>query len=74
MNIVEQVQQAKARFASENGRKPEEIQISKPALLEVARLEKRAYYPNEVAGLPVVIWSPTASELKRNGGVPFRLE
>jgi len=74
MNILEQVQQAKSRFAKENGREAEEIQVTKPALLEVARLEKRAYYPNEILGLPVVIWSPTAGELKRNGGLPFRLE
>lgn len=74
MNILEQVEVAKLQFVSKNGREPEEIQITKPALLDVARLEKRAYYPNEVAGLPVVIWSPTSSELKRNGDIPFRLE
>jgi len=74
MNILQQVEEAKSQFARINGRDPEEIQITKPALLEVARLEKRAYYPNEVAGLPVVIWSPTSAELKRNAGIPFRLE
>ena len=74
MNVLQQVEEAKSQFVSKNGREPEEIQITKPALLDVARLEKRAYYPNEVAGLPVVIWSPTADELKRNAGIPFRLE
>jgi len=74
MNILEQIQQAKTRFANENGREPGEIQVTKLALLDVARLEKRGYYPNEILGLPVVIWSPTAGELKRNGGLPFRLE
>ena len=74
MDIVQQVEEAKSRFTRSNGREPEEVQITKFALLEVARLEKQAYYPNEVAGLHVVIWSPTASELKRNAGVPFRLE
>lgn len=74
MNIIDQVTEAKSRFVKLHGREPEEISITKTALLDVARLEKRAYYPNEVEGLPVVIWSPTTSELKGNGNVPFRLE
>lgn len=74
MNILEQILKAKSRFADENGREPEEVHITKPALLDVARLEKRAYYPNEIDGLQVVIWSPTSGELKNNGGVPFRFD
>ena len=74
MNILEQVQETKSRFAAENGREPAQIYITKPALLEVARLEKRAYYPNEIHGLEVVIWSPTSGELKRNDDLLFRLE
>jgi hypothetical protein len=74
MNILEQIEEAKSRFAAKNEREPEEISITKPALLEVARLEKIAYYPNAVLGIPVVFWSPTSSELKQNGDVPFRFE
>jgi len=74
MNILEQISAANSRFTEEHGREPEEISITKKSLLEIARLQKRAYYPNEVLGIPVVIWSPTPGELKRNSGVPFRLE
>lgn len=74
MNILKQIDAAKSQFATENGREPEEIEITKKALLDVARAQKMAFYPNEVLGLPVVFWSPTANELKQNGGVPFRLE
>lgn len=74
MNILEQIDAAKLRFAKLHGKEPEEIAITKAALLDVARLEKSAYYPNEVLGLPVVIWSPTSNEIDRNDGLPFRLE
>ena len=74
MNILEQVRESSARFIESNGREPENIFVTKPALLEVARLEKRSYYPNEILGIQVVIWSPTSGELERNGGAAFYLE
>jgi len=74
MNFLEQIEEAKTRFTKLHGKEPEEISITKKALLEVARLEKRAYYPNEVLGIPVVIWSPTSTELKQNDSLPFRFD
>ena len=74
MNILEQVKDAKPRFVELNGREPEHIFVTKTSLLEVARLEKRSYYPNEILGIQVIIWSPTSGELERNGGAAFYLE
>lgn len=74
MNLLDEITASKKMFVSSKGRNPDEIWITKKALLDVARLLKMAYYPNEVAGVPVIIWSPTAIELKGNNDSPFRFE